>query len=113
MPEEQTEGTFFVQTTLKILGGKWKILILWHLKDKTRRYSELKRLMPEISEKMLIQQLRELENDGIVDRKVYSDVPPKVEYSFTDYGRSLEPVLQALCEWGQQHLKRVEFDEES
>ncbi|NEQ22862.1 MAG: winged helix-turn-helix transcriptional regulator [Microcoleus sp. SIO2G3] len=113
MPEEQTEGTLFVQTTLKILGGKWKILILWHLKDKTRRYSELKRLMPEITEKMLIQQLRELESDRIVDRKVYSDVPPKVEYSFTDYGRSLEPVLQALCEWGQQHLKRVEFDEES
>lgn len=110
MPEEQTEGTLFVQATLKILGGKWKILILWHLKDKARRYSELKRLMPEITEKMLIQQLRELENDGIVNRKVYSDIPPKVEYSFTDYGRSLEPVLKALCEWGQEHLKRVEAD---
>lgn len=110
MPEEQTEGTLFVQATLKILGGKWKILILWHLKDKARRYSELKRLMPEITEKMLIQQLRELENDGIVNRKVYSDIPPKVEYSFTDYGRSLEPVLKALCEWGQEHLKRVESD---
>jgi DNA-binding HxlR family transcriptional regulator len=70
-------------------------------------------LLLAFTEKMLIQQLRELESDGIVNRKVYSDVPPKVEYSFTDYGRSLEPVLQALCEWGQQHLKRVEFDEES
>ena len=107
MPE-QTEGTLFVQTTLKILGGKWKILILWHLKDQARRFSELKRLMPEITEKMLIQQLRELEKDEIVNRHVYSDVPPKVEYSFTEHGRSLEPVLQVLCNWGEQHLQRVE-----
>jgi DNA-binding HxlR family transcriptional regulator len=106
MPE-QTEGTVFVQTTLKVLGGKWKILILWHLKDRARRFSELKRLMPEITEKMLIQQLRELEKDEIVNRNVYSDVPPKVEYSFTDYGRSLEPVLSALCNWGEEHFKRL------
>lgn len=105
---EQTEGTVFVQATLKVLGGKWKLLILWHLKDRTRRFSELKRLMPEITEKMLIQQLRELEKDRIVNRQVYSDVPPKVEYSFTDYGRSLEPVLQVLCNWGEEHLKRAE-----
>lgn len=107
MQEDQTEGTIFVQATLKVLGGKWKILILWHLKDKARRFSELKRLIPEITEKMLIQQLRELEKDEIVNRKVYSDVPPKVEYSFTDYGRSLEPALKALCEWGEEHLKRI------
>lgn len=107
MSEEHTEGTVFVQTTLKVLGGKWKILILWHLKDKIRRFSELKRLIPEITEKMLIQQLRELEKDGIVNRNVYSDVPLKVEYSFTDYGKSLEPVLRSLCDWGEQHLKRV------
>jgi DNA-binding HxlR family transcriptional regulator len=106
MPEE-TEGTVFVRTTLKVLGGKWKILILWHLKDQTRRFSELKRLMPEITEKMLIQQLRELERDGIVNRNVYSDVPPKVEYSFTNYGRSLESVLQVLCNWGEEHLIQV------
>ncbi len=107
MQEDQTEGTLFVQATLKVLGGKWKILILWHLKDKARRFSELKRLIPEITEKMLIQQLRELEKDEIVNRKVYSDVPPKVEYSFTDYGRSLEPALKVLCEWGEEHLKRI------
>lgn len=101
MQEDQTEGTIFVQATLKVLGGKWKILILWHLKDKARRFSDLKRLIPEITEKMLIQQLRELEKDEIVNRKVYSDVPPKVEYSFTDYGRSLEPALKVLCEWGK------------
>jgi DNA-binding HxlR family transcriptional regulator len=107
MQENQTKGTLFVQATLKVLGGKWKILILWHLKDKARRFSELKRLIPEITEKMLIQQLRELEKDEIVNRKVYSDVPPKVEYSFTDYGRSLEPALKVLCQWGEEHLKRI------
>jgi DNA-binding HxlR family transcriptional regulator len=107
MSDEQTEGTRFVQTTLRVLGGKWKILILWHLKDETRRFSELKRLIPEISERMLIQQLRELERDEIVHRHVYPDVPPRVEYSFTDYGRSLEPVLQALCDWGEVHLQRM------
>lgn len=110
MAAEQTEGTIFVETTLKILGGKWKILILWHLKDNTRRFSELKRLMPEITEKMLTQQLRELEKDGIVNRKDYSELPLKVEYSFTDYGRSLEPVLQVLCGWGQQHLNREDHN---
>lgn len=104
---EQTEGTVFVQTTLKVLGGKWKILILWHLKDQARRFSELKRLMPEITEKMLIQQLRELEKDEVVHRNVYPDVPPKVEYSFTEYGRSLEPVLQVLCNWGEAHLDQI------
>jgi DNA-binding HxlR family transcriptional regulator len=107
MPKEQTEGTSFVQATLKILGGKWKILILWHLKDEAKRYSKLKQLIPEITEKMLIQQLRELENDGIVNRKVYSDLPLKVEYSFTDYGRTLVPVLKALCDWGEEHLKQI------
>lgn len=106
MTNELTQGTLFVQTTLKVLGGKWKILILWHLKDEVRRFSELKRLMPEITEKMLIQQLRELEKDGIVSRKVHSKVPPKVEYSFTEYGRSLKPVLQVLCNWGEKHLLR-------
>jgi DNA-binding HxlR family transcriptional regulator len=108
MSDEQTAGTVFVQATLKVLGGKWKILILWHLNDQTRRFSELKRLMPEITEKMLIQQLRELENDRVVNRVVYSEVPPKVEYSFTSYGRSLQPVLIALCNWGEVHLKMLQ-----
>lgn len=106
MIDEQTQGTIFVQTTLKVLGGKWKILILWHLKDESRRFSQLKRSIPEITEKMLMQQLRELEKDGIVCRNVYPEVPPKVEYSFTDYGLSLIPVLQVLCRWGENHLKR-------
>lgn len=106
MSENGVAGTIFVQTTLKVLGGKWKLLILWNLKDCQRRFSELKRLIPAISEKMLIQQLRELEKDGLVHRHVYPQVPPKVEYSFTDYGRSLEPVLEVLCHWGEQHLAK-------
>jgi DNA-binding HxlR family transcriptional regulator len=85
MQSEQTDGTPFVQATLKVLGGKWKLLILWHLKDKARRYSELKLLIPEITEKMMIQQLRELESDGIVSRNRLAEMPPKVEYTFTEY----------------------------
>lgn len=107
MQSEQTDDTSFVQATLKVLGGKWKLLILWHLKDSARRYSELKRLIPEISEKMMIQQLRELESDGIVNRNMILEMPPKVEYTFTDYGKTLIPVFQPLCEWGQEHLNRM------
>jgi len=108
---EQTDDTVFVQTTLSVLGGKWKLLILWHLKDDGKRYSELKRLIPEISEKMLIQQLRELEKDMIISRKTLSEMPPKVEYSFTDYGTTLIPVFQPLCDWGQTHFKRTYTDQ--
>lgn len=108
MAAEQPEGTVFVQTTIKVIGGKWKLLILWHLKDGAKRFSELKRLMPEITEKMLIQQLRELEKDEIVNRDVQSDVPPKVEYSFTAYGETLIPLLKPLCDWGQEHLRQMQ-----
>ncbi|MBW4515650.1 MAG: winged helix-turn-helix transcriptional regulator [Timaviella obliquedivisa GSE-PSE-MK23-08B] len=107
MQLDQADNTSFVQMTLKVLGGKWKLLILWHLKDGGKRYSELKRLIPEISEKMLIQQLKELEKDTIISRATLSVMPPKVEYSFTHYGRTLIPVFQPLCEWGQEHLKRM------
>jgi DNA-binding HxlR family transcriptional regulator len=107
MKSEQPDGTPFVQATLKVLGGKWKLLILWHLKDEAKRYSELKRLIPEITEKMMIQQLRELESDGIVSRNMLAEMPPKVEYDFTDYGRTIIPVLKPLCDWGQEHLKRM------
>ncbi|WP_404785029.1 winged helix-turn-helix transcriptional regulator [Altericista sp. CCNU0014] len=111
MNVEPTDGTPFVQATLKVLGGKWKLLILWHLKDGARRYSELKRLIPEITEKMLIQQLRDLEQNGVLSRTTLSVMPPKVEYGFTDYGRTLIPVLQPLCDWGQEHLKRIHAKE--
>lgn len=107
----QPDATSFVQTTLNVLGGKWKLLILWHLKDGGRRYGELKRLIPKISEKMLIQQLRELEKDLIINRTTLSETPQKVEYSFTEYGKTLIPVFQPLCDWGQEHLRRTALDE--
>jgi DNA-binding HxlR family transcriptional regulator len=103
---EQQDGRQFVQTTLGVLGGKWKILILWHVRDRPQRFGELKRLIPEISEKVLIQQLRDLEKDGIVYRHDYVEMPPKVDYSFTKYGKSLKPVLRMLCNWGEEHLKK-------
>jgi DNA-binding HxlR family transcriptional regulator len=106
MGSSQYNGPTVVQATLKVLGGKWKLLILWHLKDQPKRYNELKRLIPEVSEKMLIQQLRELEVDGVIGRTTLTEVPLKVEYAFTQYGETLKPVIETLCEWGQQHLER-------
>mgnify|MGYP001596992305 CR=1 FL=1 len=96
-----------VEITLDRIGGKWKVLILWHLKD-IRRFGELKRLIPGITQKMLTQQLRELEADGLVYRKVYAQVPPKVEYSLTESGQTLSPILDLACQWGIEHGKRIE-----
>ena len=95
-----------VETTLSVIGGKWKALILWHLKEKTIRFGELKRSLPKITQKMLTQQLRELELDGIVHRKVYAQVPPKVEYSITEYGQTLTPIFEAMSKWGDEHIRR-------
>jgi DNA-binding HxlR family transcriptional regulator len=106
MTAEQPDGRQFVQTTLGVLGGKWKILILWNIRDRPQRLSELKRLIPEISEKILIQQLRDLEKDGIVQRHDYGEMPPKVDYAFTEYGKSLKPVLCMLRDWGEEHFKQ-------
>jgi len=102
----QTAPTQGVETALQVLGGKWKVLILWHLMGATQRYGALRRGMPEITEKMLIRQLRELERDGIIARTSYQSVPPRVEYSMTAYGRSLAPILTALCQWGWSHLQQ-------
>ena len=95
-----------VESTLKVLGGKWKILILFHLDGSRKRFSELKRAIPGITEKMLAQQLKELEKDLVISRKVYPVVPPKVEYSITKYGKTLQPVIGAMCKWGMEHRKR-------
>lgn len=92
-----------VNITLKVIGGKWKPLILWHLHENTYRFSQLKQLVVGITQKMLTDQLRELEKDGIVKRKVFPVVPPKVEYSMTKYGETLLPVLDAMAEWGSKH----------
>jgi DNA-binding HxlR family transcriptional regulator len=87
------------ERALAVIGGRWKVPIIWHLFPGCRRFSELRRDLPGITQKMLIQQLRELERDGIVLRRVYPQVPPKVEYSLTRTGKSLEPVVKAMCDW--------------
>lgn len=92
-----------VEKTLKVIGGKWKLVILCHLTDGSMRFGELKREMSDITQKMLTQQLRELEQDGIIDRKVYNQVPPKVEYSLTEYGQTLKEVLDVMSRWGDKH----------
>jgi DNA-binding HxlR family transcriptional regulator len=89
------------EATLGVIGGRWKVPILWHLLVGTRRFSELRRALGHVTQKMLAQQLRELERDGVVSRKVYAEVPPKVEYSLTARGRSLRPVVDSMCRWGK------------
>ncbi|WP_156288446.1 winged helix-turn-helix transcriptional regulator [Oceanobacillus salinisoli] len=94
-----------VEDALGILVGKWKPIILLHLlKEGTQRFSELKRSLPGITQKMLTKQLRELEEEDIIERVVYPQVPPKVEYSITEYGKTLEPILHAMHEWGTKHM---------
>lgn len=95
-----------VEATLEVIGGKWKCVILCHLTHGTKRTSDLKRLMPAITQKMLTQQLRELEQDGIVNRIIYNQVPPKVEYELSEYGWSLKPILDSLCNWGEVHIRK-------
>lgn len=94
-----------VSTAIRLIGGKYKTLILWHLMDQTLRFSELRKLVPAATPKMMTQQLRELERDELLHREVYPVVPPKVEYSLTEKGRSLWPVLNAMFDWGTGLLK--------
>ena len=95
------------ELTLSIIGGKWKMLILWHLgKEGTKRFGELKNLMPGITQRMLVTQLRELEEHLIVHREIYPVVPPKVEYSLTDQGRTLIPILDSMYEWGKDYMEQ-------
>ncbi|WUC07753.1 helix-turn-helix transcriptional regulator [Nocardia sp. NBC_00565] len=96
-----------VEVTVDLIDGKWKPVILAHLKEGVRRYGELRRLMPSTSEKMLVQQLRELETDGLIRRTVFDTVPPQVEYDLTEEGWSLVPVLTALYEWGRKRADRA------
>lgn len=98
-----------LEVAMSIIGGKWKPLIVYHLTQKSLRTSELKRMIQGITQKMLIQQLRELEQDGIVSRKIYNQVPPKVEYSVTKFGMLMAPFLKSMCEWGETYLEET-FD---
>jgi DNA-binding HxlR family transcriptional regulator len=95
-----------VQLTTDIIGGKWKPMILYYLQAHTRRFGELQRLVPAATKKMLTQRLRELEKDGIILRKVYAQVPPRVEYSLTRHGQSLRPILELMSAWGKKHRVR-------
>ena len=103
-PEEHKEVCPVTQTQ-DIIAGKWKIIILWHLSTKTRRFNELQRLLPNISKGILTCQLRELEEDQMVHREVYKEVPPKVEYSLTPLGKSFLPILHSMGEWSKKYLK--------
>ena len=93
-----------VSNTLKLIGGKYKALILWHLMSGTLRYGELHKLIPQATPKMLTQQLRELEGDALLSRVIYPEVPPKVEYTLTPLGESLMPILTAMYHWGTDYL---------
>jgi DNA-binding HxlR family transcriptional regulator len=95
------------ERTLEVIGGRWKVPILWHLFQATRRFSELRRALDGVTQKMLTQQLRELESQGIVTRKVYPQVPPKVEYSLTADGKTLKPVVEAMCKWGKGRAPEI------
>jgi DNA-binding HxlR family transcriptional regulator len=97
-----------LEAALDVIGGKWKPIVLWRLSTGPRRFGELRRLVVGISEKMLIQQLREMERDGIVGRQDFREVPPRVEYSLTSFGVSLTVALGPLCEWGTRHMGRIE-----
>jgi DNA-binding HxlR family transcriptional regulator len=99
----ETEYKCPIDVTLAVVGGKWKASILWHLSQDTLRFSDLQRLFSGTTRKMLTQQLRELEADGLVHREVYPQVPPKVEYSLTENGRSIYPILELMCDWGREH----------
>lgn len=96
-----------VEATLSVIGGRWKPVLLFHLLDGRKRFSELCRLTPNATQRMITLQLRELEADGVISRDVFPEVPPRVEYALTDYGRSLEPLLLSMREWGERFQARM------
>lgn len=99
-----------VEFTLDVIGGKWKGVLLYHLISGTKRFGEFRKICPAITQRMLTLQLRELEEDGIIHREVYHQVPPKVEYSLTDFGRTLVPIIMLMRDWGEQYKNRPAAD---
>jgi DNA-binding HxlR family transcriptional regulator len=95
-----------VDVALGVVGGKWTIQVLWYLSESVQRFGQLRRSIPGISPKMLTRELRALEEHGLVRRRVYPEMPPHVEYSITRYGRTLDPLLDVMCEWGAEHARR-------
>jgi DNA-binding HxlR family transcriptional regulator len=116
--QEQSEGTRKqpkascyncpVEAALDVIGGRWKPVIICELLNGTLRFGELRRKVPKVSERMLTQHLKELAEDGIVNRRVFKEVPPRVEYSLTEFGETLRPVMNVVSQWGQQHSGRIE-----
>lgn len=92
-----------MDVTMNFIGGKWKTVVLWYLRNKTMRFGELKKQIPDITEKMLSIQLKSLEEDGLIRREVFQEIPLRVEYSMTDFGKSLTPVLEAVAKWGRNY----------
>ncbi|MEH1864561.1 MAG: helix-turn-helix domain-containing protein [Nostoc sp.] len=105
--ENNLRLTCEVETTLKVIGGRWKVLIIRELMTGVKRFGELQRALPGVTQKMLTQQLREMEQDGIIHREVYPQIPPKVEYSLTHLGETLQPILYAMHEWAIKHSNRT------
>jgi DNA-binding HxlR family transcriptional regulator len=108
---KQKTPACWAELTLNVVGGRWKVPILFHLADGPKRFSELKRSIEGVRQKMLTQQLREMERDGVVSRKIFAQIPPRVEYSLTPMGRSLEPVVEAMCRWGKARGCRIKKPE--
>ena len=96
-----------LEAALQVIGGKWKVVIIHYLLERKHRYGELRRAVPNCTQRILTLQLRELERDELVKRTVYAEVPPRVEYELTAFGRSLKPVLERLGEWGERYRKRL------
>lgn len=95
-----------VETTLMLIGNKWKVLIIRDLLTGTKRFGELKKSIGKVSQKVLTTQLRDMEESGLISRKIYAEVPPKVEYSLTDLGKSLQPILNAMLQWGTEYKEK-------
>ena len=105
--KESLAGRCDVGIAVEVIGGKWKSIVLFYLLDQTRRFNELRRKIPGVTQRMLTLQLRELEQDGLVQRTVHPVIPPHVDYALTEFGRTLEPVIREMCAWGKRYRTRV------